>query len=993
MEHSTIRFPYSAVDVAFSVAVAIGALAGALWCIQPELFPTAQQAARKSLLKALEDRRQDIPSIAARYRQTCPGDLNGIWIAAEAAAKQGEHEDAIEFYRQLPRDGAGWEFQRELGLGQRYFVLGQLVQAESSLRRAVDLNPFHLEANNRLGHLLQICGRTWESAPYFFAQIQQGKCRGDELLGMAATDRFFRFDERLERMGEIPGSGTLPIRLAAARRAIFENRERDAERILREILARHPQFGEAQGRLGRIIVERGDVSEFHQWRSNLSDEARGHPEVLFVEGLQARRFGLFEGAIHCFLKALQLSPNHLGANLQIAACLDRLNHAEIAREFADRAELMSKLEQHYSVLRGNFDEDLVFKVIELLDEMGRPWEAAGWCYVLNRIDHPPVRARRELNQRVSRINGLPVQNVPGRLPSRHLCSMKFPPPKWPASNLSSDASQIAMNVSPLWEFSDDATRMGIRFQYFEGTEEQNRLTHIFNVMGGGLGAMDYDADGWPDLYLAQANNWRNKWPQPEWTDRLFRNLHGEQFADVTRSAGLNETSFSHGVTISDFDQDGFADVHVGNLGPNTLYRNNGDGTFNDVTLSAGVAGSEWSTSSAFADFNGDGLPDLFVLNYTLLRETAEKECPSSDGEPRACTPDLLKAEYDRFYVNRGDGTFQDVSESAGIRVPDGKGLGIVVWDFESDGRLSAFVANDTTPNFLFLNRRTTPDGIPNFSDEAPVRGVAFDQDGNAQASMGVAVGDANGDGRLDLFISTFFGDSKTLQIGQEGGAFSDLTRPFCLRDPAFWMLGFGCQFADFDGDRWEDLVMTNGHVDQHSSTGSEDRMPPQLFRNLQGRRFEEVPARRLGSFFQGKYLGRGLATFDWNRDGRIDLGISHLHSPFSLITNRTPSRAKPLVIRLAGRTGCREAIGATLIAECRGEKVYRFLAAGDGFLVSNERLIHLAWPDVSQIERLTVRWPGGHDQTWKNVDVGQEILLIEGRELPMTLRVFSLEKF
>ena len=309
--------------------------------------------------------------------------------------------------------------------------------------------------------------------------------------------------------------------------------------------------------------------------------------------------------------------------------------------------------------------------------------------------------------------------------------------------------------------------------------------------------------------------------------------------------------------MGDFDQDGFSDIYVGNKGPNRLYRNNGDGTFADVTATAGVAGNEWSTSSVFADFNGDGLPDLYVLNYSLLEETAHKECHRATGEPMACTPDVLIAEPDRCYLNRGDGSFHDASQAAGVALPAGKGLGVVVWDFAGDGRLGIFVANDTTPNFLFVNAGVDAHGIPRFQEEGVVRGVAFNIDGNAQASMGVAAGDANGDGRIDLFITTFFADTKTLYSQRDDRFFDDLTRPFDLRDPGFWMLGFGCQFADLDGDGWDDLITTNGHVDQRSSRGDIDRMPPQVFRNLGGRRFVEVAATTLGRFLSGTLSGPG----------------------------------------------------------------------------------------------------------------------------------------
>ena len=374
---------------------------------------------------------------------------------------------------------------------------------------------------------------------------------------------------------------------------------------------------------------------------------------------------------------------------------------------------------------------------------------------------------------------------------------------------------------------------------------------------------------------------------------------------------------------------------------------------------------------------------MYVLNYTKLKETTERECQEAMGRRKACTPDLLPAEDDRLYLNEGDGTFRDVSQEAGILAPDGRGLGVVVWDFNGDGRLDLFVANDTTANFLFINQGMSSDGVPRFREEALVRGVAFDDDGHAQASMGVAASDANGNGRIDLFITNFFAESNTLYSQRADGFFDDLTRPLNLRDSSFWMLGFGCQFADLDSDGWEDLVVTNGHVDQRSSRGDPDRMSPQILKNNHGRRFEDVPSQQLGPFFQGRYLGRSLATLDWNRDGRIDFAVSHLQGPFALVTNRTPSTNKILALRLIGRTGCRDPIGALVRVRTAEKNLVRLRTAGDGFLTTNEDRLRFVLPAGTNSVQIDVEWPGGAKESWETKPGRQqEIVLIQGMSRP-----------
>jgi tetratricopeptide (TPR) repeat protein len=963
-------------------------LAGLTKCVQPYLFPTAQQRSLQALVYAVEHRRPNALELAERYLAMHPAVPSALALAAEAAAQQSENERAIALYKQLPRDGGRWEFLAEFGLARRDEIEGRLADAERRLRRALQLFPDHLEANDRLGRLLQVQGRCWESAPYFYLQVRRGKCHGNELTAMAVAERFFQSEERLERTAQHPTAPDVLMKLPAARRLIFDNRNAEAEQLLREVLAEHPELGEAQGRLGRIIVERGDLAEFLQWRGSLPDDAREHPEVWFTQGLQARRLGQMEGAAACFLEALALSPNHLAANVQVAGCLEQLGHREAASAFSRRGELLAELELALNLLRGDANQKLMFKAVRTLGELGRYLEAAGWALVLTRLEAPGEEPQRQLERWSKLASACPQANDPALLPARLVSRNDFSLPRWPAPGRASPTDETPDSTAGDWKFENDAERLGIRFQYFEGTRDESRLEHIFNVMGGGLAAVDYDLDGWPDLYFAQAHNWRDPAPQPQHADRMYRNLQAEGFADITANAGLGDTSFSHGVTAGDINQDGFPDLYIGNKGPNRLYYNQGDGTFTDVSETAGVAGNEWSTSSVFADFNSDSFPDLYVLNYTRIDETAKKECRRADGKAMACTPDLLTAEPDRCFVNLGDGTFRDVSASSGIQLPEGKGLGVVAWDFDGNGRLGLFVANDTTPDYLFANLGADASGVPRFKEEGVVRGVAFNIEGTAQASMGVAAGDANGDGRIDLFITTFFADTNTLFSQREDRFFDDLTRPFQLRDAGFWMLGFGSQFADFDGDGWQDLIATNGHVDQQSSRGDPDRMPPQLFRNLRGRRFVDVPSAALGPFFEGRYLGRGLATLDWNRDGRTDFGVSHLHAPVALVTNQTPQIGRPLVVRLIGTSGCREPTGAAVRLRSPSGDIVRLQTAGDGFLVTNERRHHFSVMENVPAATLEVTWPNTGIQQYSLVPAGCDVLIVEGRKEVVVLHSF-----
>ncbi|MBW3599040.1 MAG: CRTAC1 family protein, partial [Planctomycetes bacterium] len=321
------------------------------------------------------------------------------------------------------------------------------------------------------------------------------------------------------------------------------------------------------------------------------------------------------------------------------------------------------------------------------------------------------------------------------------------------------------------------------------------------------------------------------------------------------------------------------------------------------------------------------------------------------------------------------------TQEAGIVLPDGKGLGIVAGDFAGEGRVSLFIANDTTPNFYLVNQ-AAPGERPQFADRALIAGLGLNEEGRTEACMGVAAGDADGDGRLDLFITNFESDSNTLYRNTDGRLFLDATRDARLREPSLPMLGFGTQFLDADLDGRLDLVVANGHIDNFGAGAAAYQMPPQFFHNLGAGRFAEAKAETLGSYFQGRYLGRGLARCDWNGDGREDVVISHLDAPAALVTNRTTPAGNSLSIRLSGVTSARDAIGAVVRAKAGDAVLVRQLTAGDGYQASNQRTLHFGLGDRDRVDELTIHWPSGQIDTAEGLEAGRGYLFIEGRPGP-----------
>ena len=625
---------------------------------------------------------------------------------------------------------------------------------------------------------------------------------------------------------------------------------------------------------------------------------------------------------------------------------------------------------------------MLVQAAELTEALGRLWEARGWY--LAAVDRSGDGA---LRAQVDRLSALIDDETPQTLleanPATKVDLSSFSLPAWNAA-ATRDARE-AHGAGSRWigqvTFADQAAVAGVDFTYFNGDDPDLPGIRIFQSTGGGVAVLDYDGDLWPDLYFTQGGDWP---PQPEQTrylDRMFRNLGNGRFADVTEESGLGDASYSQGVAAGDVNDDGFPDLYVANIGENRLYLNHGDGTFTDGTAKAGLRGGGWTTSAAIADLNGDGFAEIYDVTYLAGEEPFRRICHDiiDKDSPRICAPKVFSAEQDRLHLNRGDGTFDDVSSQAGIHAPEGKGLGIVVADLDGSGRMSLYVANDQTPSFLFLNQTAEPGSPPCFIEQGAASGCATDAEGHAGAAMGIAIDDYDGDGLVDLFVTNFYNEYDVLYRQTAPGVFMDISSEARLKQPTSAMLGFGTQFLDGDLDGWPDLVLANGNVEDFRSLGVPFRMRGQYFANLGNGRFSELPSAQLGDYFGTEQLGRGMARLDWNRDGRDDFAVSNLDTPASLVTNATAATGHFLALQLRGVQSSRDAIGAKVVARISGRTVVKQLTAGDGYQASNQRQIVFGLADDVAIDELLIHWPSGREQQFQQVSGDHEYLLVEDR--------------
>lgn len=493
---------------------------------------------------------------------------------------------------------------------------------------------------------------------------------------------------------------------------------------------------------------------------------------------------------------------------------------------------------------------------------------------------------------------------------------------------------------------------------------------MVETLGGGCGWLDYDRDGWWDLYLVQGGRLDSPERDASGGDRLFQSRVGSRFRDVTTGACIVECAYSQGVAIGDYDNDGFDDVYVTNLGANTLYRNRGDGTFEDATAQSGTGDPRWSTSAAWADLDRDGDLDLYVCNYLRYDPRDPVNCTDARGNVRMCLPEDFEAWPDALYFNEGDGTFREAAAERGLTGSGNKSLGVAVADFNNDRWPDIYVANDTTPNFLFLNQ-----GDGRFKDVALPAGCAVSHDGTPQASMGVAVGDYDRDGWLDIYVTHFTSEPNTLYQNLGEARFADVTRTVGLERPTLWALGFGAVMEDFNQDGSMDVFISNGHIDDWRDRREDYRMVPQMFSYERGRWREQSDAG--GGFFRTAHLGRGVAGCDYDNDGDTDLAIVHQDTPVAVLRNDS-RRGHWLGVQLIGTDSNRRGIGARVTVRQGETTLARELLGGTSYCASHQPVLHFGLGDSTQSCTLVVHWPGGEEQRISGLEGDQHVTVLQG---------------
>ncbi len=924
------------------------------------------------------------PQFAAMARRR-PGDAEVEFRLGECERARGRHDAALAAWSRVP-PGSARGLDAALARGRLAMELGRFTEAERALTAALAANPAGLEAVDVRQHLIHLF-------------VQQG--RYDEAQGLLQHQWHDLADTRpaeataalrahvdldldtapltglravLDRAAALaPDDGR--VALARANLATREGRLDDARRALNDALRAGPADTAVHRARLRWALAAGRRDETESAETALGALGISADERLALDAWRAARRGDRPGERSAWERLAATGPAR-------PAVLDRLATLALADGDAPRAAELRRRKAtidrslnlyRTSTIAGNPAIDPRAPA-RLAAALGRWFEAHAFLRMAARRAPSDRETRRALDATPDDRSA-----APGALPLAIAALV--------LDNLAAPGGRPAEpDSTAIPRFIDDAGPSGLAFVFHSG---ETSLHQLPEVMAGGVGLVDVDGDGFLDIYAVQGgpfppksrgtafqavNDQHGQDARATPGDRLFRNRGDGTYEDVTERSGVGRAGagYGHGVAVGDVDNDGHPDLFLTRWRSYRLLRNRGDGTFEDVTEAAGLAGDRgWPTSAAFADLDGDGDLDLYVCHYVAW-DTARPRLCRSPARPgyTSCDPKVLEPEPDHVFRNDG-GRFTDVTAESGLAETTGRGLGVVAADLDEDGRIDLFVANDGSANFFWRNR-----GGFRFEEAGLVSGLSANASGGYQAGMGVACGDLDGDGRIDLAVTNFFGESTSFYKNLGRGDFSERSAALGLVAATRSMLGFGVALVDANNDGRLDLLSANGHVNDFRPAAPY-AMRAQLLLGRTGGTLADVSA-RAGEPFRSPHLGRGLAAGDLDNDGRVDALLVALDEPMVILRNRSETSGHWLTLSLAGATSNRDAVGAVVTVRHGEARQVATRFGGGSYLSAGDPRLHYGLGASRSADAVEVRWPSGRVDTFAGLEADRGYALREG---------------
>lgn len=911
-----------------------------------------------------------------------PSDARALFLLAGVRHAQGDFDQAVDLLGEIPADHADAGLPAIGQAADWLSDLGHFDRAEQKYREVLQRVPTASPALRSLAFILNRQGRRHESAELIRQLCRLGDIQQDELhslisLSSPMIDSAASLD--VSRQAATGQRQYIPIGPGSvARQHLIGGDEADGAASLEIAIAAGGVPSATVALYGRLLAESQDDLGFQRWLQTTDEDVKRHSEYWSAVGAYLLGQRRYPEATRALLEAVERDPTDTTSFSRLSQAYETLGEMAKADQWHEKWELSKKIHDANNRVADSVNPSPVDieRLAELLEQDARLLEGTLWRYIAAGIRGDSADVLSALNQRrlalVANQTAFPDQAE--RLLGVNLAD--YPLPVFdhsPVVATASDASTLGKMTPAIFVNASD--QIGLDHAYQVAAVPQRNGFAIYQAYGGSVMALDYDLNGQCDLFLTQGGCEGPDFVGDQ-SDRLYRQLDG-RLNEVAVAAGATDFGYTLGGTAGDWNQDGFDDVVLSNIGQCRLLVNNGDGTFSESIVEQESSPNRVPASVAIADISGDSLPDIVELAY--VDDVKIMDLPPRDESGNVITPvgpKQYRAGADRVFKNDGRGSSRQESFSGsgtGRDADPRTGLGLVITDFDGDPGNEAFVGNDLCPDQLWSRRA---DGV--WEDLAMVVGCAFGTRGMKTASMGIAAADLDNRGEIDLHITNFQTSNSSLFINS-GGVFRERNVQYGLAKASRAVLGFGTQAIDYDNNGRRDLIVTNGHIDETDFLAGDFYQPTQLFCN-RGLRYDLVDVSDSSGYFASPHVGRGLARLDFDGDGRLDFAVTHLGEQTALLINQTQSPHRWIRFVLVGTASERDAVGATIEVEIAGGRRVDWVIAGDGYFCRNERAIHFGLGEADKVDRFTVRWPSGRQQTHAVVESGETYLVIEGSD-------------
>ena len=913
--------------------------------------------------------------------------------SAQALAGKGDFEKAASILTQVAKEPTSESVTLFLQAFDWFLRGRNLEMAESVCRQAIAQDPGDPNAQRALAQLLNAEGRRYEAREHVIELIRLGAVSPREVLSL--IDLSGPFD--LVSFGEVVGAGSGSLLdLGKARRLfVADGKPNEALKVLDQ-LAGFKKYPAVAALRGRILAEQMKLDELVLWSEELPPEIQEHPEYWLAIGLWCAHEERDQEAVRALAESIILDPTNRRAVRALAATFGRLGDTQSAKKSQKVLGILDSIFREAS----SADAAQSMRIGTELQQLQRLWESVVWFRNSFEMGGVLEQQADQLNERVTQVREWESRINPeerGKIQIEK--NFGFSPSQYP---LVQTADLVALSHSETdigggKNLEPQAGDRQVRFR--DVSESLNFITTfvseypsekvdfwLYQANGGGLGAFDYDLDGDCDLYVVQTGG-DPRVSNSSVANQLFRNLDGTSLLDISVASSSEDRGYGQGVCAADLNQDGWPDLIIANIGRNAIFLNQGDGSFRRATADLlPDATTAWTSSVAVGDLDGDHLPELIEIDYLDDPQIFEKKCI---GKQLECTPQRFRAAIDHFYSVKDDGTLKPWNGASLNEEKPNYGFGAILGNIDGAAGNDVFISNDGDVNHLWrsslpqqaLGAEESVQSGSRFrlTEAGAIAGCSIGVGGLSQACMGIAAGDFDRNGMLDLLITNFYNEPLNLFLQMSPGLFVDEALKLGLDQTARGVLGFGTQAADFDNDGWLDVAVGNGHLYDARYADIPFRMQSQVFRGSQ-RGFVLQDASQVGEYWEREHLARTMAMFDLDSDGRMDLVANHLDQPISILRNES-EMGNWLQMKLIGVRSERDAVGAKVVIKCGEESWTSWVTSGDGYMCTNQQVLHFGIGDHRVIDDLQIQWPTGQIQSFEKCPVNQCLIVIEGEGL------------